>query len=55
VLAIIHDVDDFRPVHNLEIIAGLIAALARIGSCREEGLTAWPGMAQERGVPLPAS
>jgi len=52
--AIIRHVDDFRPVHNLESLADLIAALARIGPRREEGLTTWQGMAQERAPPAPA-
>jgi uncharacterized protein with von Willebrand factor type A (vWA) domain len=53
--AIIRHVDDFRPVHNLESLAGLTAALARIGPRREEGLTTWQGMAEARASPaLPA-
>jgi uncharacterized protein with von Willebrand factor type A (vWA) domain len=43
--AIIRHVDDFRPVHNLESLAQLTAALAHIGPRREEGLTTWRGMA----------
>ena len=43
--AIIKHVDDFRPVHNLDSLANLTAALARIAPRREEGLTTWQGMA----------
>jgi uncharacterized protein len=46
--AMIRHVDDFRAVHNLESLADLTAALARIGPRREEGLTTWQGMAAER-------
>ena len=53
--AIIRHVDDFRPVHNLESLGQLAAALARIGPCREEGLTTWQGMAEARAAPLPAT
>ena len=35
-------------MHNLESLADLTAALARIGPRREEGLTTWQGMAAER-------
>jgi uncharacterized protein with von Willebrand factor type A (vWA) domain len=49
--AIIRHVDDFRPVHNLESLAQLTATLAHIGPRREEGLTTWQGMAQERASP----
>jgi uncharacterized protein with von Willebrand factor type A (vWA) domain len=52
--AIIKHVDDFRPVHNLESLADLTTALARIGPRREEGLTTWQGMAEERVSPMPA-
>ena len=52
--AIIRHVDDFRAVHNLESLADLTAALARIGPRREEGLTTWQGMAAERPAPAPA-
>jgi uncharacterized protein with von Willebrand factor type A (vWA) domain len=53
--AIIRHVDDFRPVHNLESLAQLTSALARIGPRREEGLTTWQGMAEQRvAPPLPA-
>ncbi len=51
--AIIRHVDDFRPIHNLESLADLTAALGEIGPRREEGLTSWRGMAQERGAPTP--
>jgi hypothetical protein len=47
----IRHVDDFRAVHNLESLAQLAAALARIGPHREEGLTTWQGMAQEGTSP----
>jgi uncharacterized protein len=53
--AIIRHVDDFRAVHNLDSLAELTAALARIGPRREEGLTTWQGMAEARGTPLPAA
>jgi uncharacterized protein with von Willebrand factor type A (vWA) domain len=43
--AIIRHVDDFRPVHNLESLGQLTAALGRLGPRREEGLTTWQGMA----------
>jgi uncharacterized protein len=43
--AIIHHVDDFRPIHNLESLSDLTAALGEIGPRREEGLTSWQGMA----------
>jgi uncharacterized protein len=46
--AIIRHVDDFRAVHNLESLADLTAALARIGPRREEGLTSWHGMTAAR-------
>ena len=49
--AIIRHVDDFRPVHNLDSLADLTAALTHIGPRREEGLTTWQGMAQERESP----
>jgi uncharacterized protein with von Willebrand factor type A (vWA) domain len=49
--AIIRHVDDFRAVHNLESLADLTAALARIGPRREEGLTTWQGMAETRPAP----
>jgi hypothetical protein len=49
--AIIRHVDDFRPVHNLESLADLTAALAHIAPRREEGLTTWQRMAQERVAP----
>ena len=49
--AIIQHVDDFRPVHNLESLAQLTSALARIGPRREEGLTTWQGMAEARAAP----
>ena len=49
--AIIKHVDDFRPIHNLESLADLTAALGEIGPRREEGLTSWQGMAQERTSP----
>ena len=49
--AIIKHVDDFRPIHNLESLADLTAALGEIGPRREEGLTTWQGMAQERSSP----
>jgi hypothetical protein len=52
--AIIRHVDDFRAVHNLESLGQLTAALARIGPRREEGLTTWQGVAQERAAPAPA-
>jgi hypothetical protein len=52
--AIIKHVDDFRPVHNLESLAQITAALARIGPRREEGLTTWQGMAEQRTTPAPA-
>ena len=52
--AIIRHVDDFRPVHNLDSLADLTAALARIGPRREEGLTTWQGMAEVRAAPAPA-
>jgi hypothetical protein len=53
--AIIRHVDDFRPVHNLDSLAQLTSALARIGPRREEGLTTWQGMAEQRAAPpLPA-
>jgi uncharacterized protein with von Willebrand factor type A (vWA) domain len=51
--AIIRHVDDFRPVHNLESLADLARALARIGPRREEGLTTWQDMAEAR-APAPA-
>jgi uncharacterized protein with von Willebrand factor type A (vWA) domain len=53
--AIIRHVDDFRPVHNLESLGQLTAALARIGPRREEGLTTWQGMAETRAAPTPAA
>jgi uncharacterized protein with von Willebrand factor type A (vWA) domain len=49
--AIIRHVDDFRPVHNLESLADLTTALARIGPRREEGLTTWQGLAEARAAP----
>jgi uncharacterized protein with von Willebrand factor type A (vWA) domain len=49
--AIIRHVDDFRPVHNLESLADLASALGRIPPRREEGLTTWQDMAQERPAP----
>ena len=49
--AIIRHVDDFRPVHNLESLAELTAALGRIGPRREEALTSWQGMAKRECVP----
>jgi hypothetical protein len=49
--AIIRHVDDFRPVHNLDSLADLTAALTHIAPRREEGLTTWQGMAQERASP----
>ena len=49
--AIIRHVDDFRPIHNLESLADLTAALGDIAPRREEGLSSWQGMAQERPVP----
>ena len=51
--AIIRHVDDFRPIHNLESLADLTAALGEIGPRREEGLSSWQGMAQERALPPP--
>jgi uncharacterized protein with von Willebrand factor type A (vWA) domain len=51
--AIIRHVDDFRPVHNLESLAELTAALGRIGPKREEGLTTWQGMAQQGAALAP--
>jgi uncharacterized protein len=49
--AIIRHVDDFRPVHNLESLGQLTAALGRLGPRREEGLTTWQGMAQQGTSP----
>jgi uncharacterized protein with von Willebrand factor type A (vWA) domain len=51
--AIIRHVDDFRPIHNLESLADLTAALGTIAPRREEGLTSWQGIAQEHAVPAP--
>jgi hypothetical protein len=53
--AIIRHVDDFRPVHNLDSLADLTAALGRFAPRREEGLTSWQDMARERAAPLPAA
>jgi uncharacterized protein len=47
--AIIRHVDDFRPIHNLESLADLTAALGEIGPRREEGLSSWQGMAAKPG------
>jgi len=51
--AIIRHVDDFRPVHNLDSLADLTTALARIPPRREEGLTTWQAMADVRAAPQP--
>jgi uncharacterized protein len=53
--AIIRHVDDFRPVHNLDSLADLTAALAHIAPRREEGLTTWQGMAAGASVPVLSS
>lgn len=39
--AILPHVDEFRPVHNLESLADLAAALGRPGARREEGVSRW--------------
>jgi uncharacterized protein with von Willebrand factor type A (vWA) domain len=51
--AIIRHVDDFRPVHNLDSLADLTAALTHIAPRREEGLTTWQGMAHESRSQVP--
>jgi uncharacterized protein with von Willebrand factor type A (vWA) domain len=51
--AIIRHVDDFRPIHNLESLSDLTAALGDIAPRREEGLTSWQGMADARASPVP--
>jgi hypothetical protein len=49
--AIIAHVDDFRPVHNLESLGQLTAALDHLGSRREEGVSGWQELARP---PAPA-
>jgi uncharacterized protein len=49
--AIIRHVDDFRAVHNLESLADLTTALGHVGPRREEGLSAWQGMAARGMAP----
>jgi VWA domain-containing protein len=42
--AIIRPVDDFRPIHNLESLSDLTAALSDIAPRRQEGLSNWGAM-----------
>ena len=48
--AILPYVDEFRPVHNLESLAGLVEALSRPPLRRQEGMKAW-----HRAISAPAT
>ena len=44
--AMIVHVDDFRPVHNLDSLAQLVAALSAPSTRRMDGLVAWRARAR---------
>jgi uncharacterized protein with von Willebrand factor type A (vWA) domain len=53
--AIIEHVDDFRPVHNLESLGQLTAALGQLGPRRQEGVSGWQELARAPAATAPTA